>query len=361
MPVFSITRSGDEVGTFVTEAEKISIGRSEENTIRIKLKSVSRSHAVVRKIGLDYHISDCESKNGVYVNGKKVDKCVLRDGDLIGIGNCSIHFSTHSRISSPEEMEGGILRRHGMEERRRHTMASQQCLPDSSTPGTPNSPAPPPPPNSGSISQPTPVKISQSLEGEIRVLEKAPAEIIVLSLIGRLHHDSTAKLARFLNQFLTQKKIRLVLDLQGTKEICSAGWNLIALQTRRFWAAGGRLTVCRLNLKLLDDFRAQKLGTVIEAFSSAYEAISIVAHRSCLPQIGTEIPDQKNSFANTSLKECVKLIIGRHGPLSCAQIKKKLSQPQFGEKRVSLLKVYLLLRKNNLHTKQNRERFYRSY
>ncbi|MFP4014980.1 MAG: FHA domain-containing protein, partial [Chitinispirillaceae bacterium] len=94
MPVFSITRSGDEVGTFVTEAEKISIGRSEENTIRIKLKSVSRSHAVVRKIGLDYHISDCESKNGVYVNGKKVDKCVLRDGDLIGIGNCSIHFST---------------------------------------------------------------------------------------------------------------------------------------------------------------------------------------------------------------------------------------------------------------------------
>lgn len=294
----------------------------------------------------------------MFLNGRKTDKGILKDGDLIGIGDCSIHFSSHSRISSKEE-GGKMWRRHGM--------ASPHCTlnpPSNDLPSPHSSPHSNPPsndpPNPPSFSLATPVRISDGLEGEVRILERAPAEIIVLSLIGRLHDDSVGKFAEFLNRSLAENKVRMVLDLQGTEEICSAGWNLIALQTKRFWAAGGRLALCRFNLKLVDEFRTQKLGTVIEAFSSAYEAISIVSHCAASMQIGTETQNQKDSFANTSLKECVKLIIGRYGPLSCGQIKKKLSEPQYGGKKVSLLKVYLLLRRNGLHTKQNRERFYRS-
>lgn len=66
MPVFSITKSGEEVGTFVTEADDISVGRSENSTIRIKMKSVSRKHAVIKKVGLSYHIITVAQKTGCF-------------------------------------------------------------------------------------------------------------------------------------------------------------------------------------------------------------------------------------------------------------------------------------------------------
>jgi pSer/pThr/pTyr-binding forkhead associated (FHA) protein len=57
------------------------------------LTSVSRKHARITYYNEEYHVEDLDSTNGVYVNGIKVARCILRDQDQIEIGKVKILFS----------------------------------------------------------------------------------------------------------------------------------------------------------------------------------------------------------------------------------------------------------------------------
>jgi pSer/pThr/pTyr-binding forkhead associated (FHA) protein len=71
----------------------LTIGRKETNHIVISNLAVSGTHAKV-----DYNpdgvvLSDLNSKNGTFVNGKTVRKCRLKEGDEIVIGKHKLVFS----------------------------------------------------------------------------------------------------------------------------------------------------------------------------------------------------------------------------------------------------------------------------
>jgi pSer/pThr/pTyr-binding forkhead associated (FHA) protein len=74
------------------EGEAI-IGRSPQCDIQIEVENVSRQHARIIFRNEEYQIEDLGSTNGVYVNGIKVEKCVLRDHDQIDVGGVRILFS----------------------------------------------------------------------------------------------------------------------------------------------------------------------------------------------------------------------------------------------------------------------------
>ena len=64
--------------------ERISIGRSDENGIVLPHESVSREHAFVEPTADGhYAIYDNESKNGIIVNGVKVESALLQNGDVV--------------------------------------------------------------------------------------------------------------------------------------------------------------------------------------------------------------------------------------------------------------------------------------
>ncbi|HEY6401518.1 MAG TPA: FHA domain-containing protein, partial [Blastocatellia bacterium] len=48
-----------------------SIGRGEENDVVIDAPGVSRRHAVIAHYSDDAQISDCNSQNGTFVNGRQ--------------------------------------------------------------------------------------------------------------------------------------------------------------------------------------------------------------------------------------------------------------------------------------------------
>ena len=81
----------------------LSIGRSEENEIVFPVEGVSRRHAVLTK-GPEggWALSDNESKNGVFVNGKPVERRILASGDIIQIGPVKLRFS--EGFSSSEDL-----------------------------------------------------------------------------------------------------------------------------------------------------------------------------------------------------------------------------------------------------------------
>jgi hypothetical protein len=73
-------------------SHKVVLGRSREADIRVSDVNVSRRHAEIRQEGAGYWIVDLDSTNGVEVNGKRVDRARLRDGDRITLGATEVVF-----------------------------------------------------------------------------------------------------------------------------------------------------------------------------------------------------------------------------------------------------------------------------
>jgi hypothetical protein len=71
---------------------KVVLGRSREADVRVADVNVSRRHAELRQEGASYWIVDLGSTNGVEVNGKRVDRARLRDGDRILLGATEVVF-----------------------------------------------------------------------------------------------------------------------------------------------------------------------------------------------------------------------------------------------------------------------------
>lgn len=68
------------------------LGRSREADVRVADVNVSRRHAELRQEGAGYWIVDLGSTNGVEVNGKRVERARLRDGDRFVLGATEIVF-----------------------------------------------------------------------------------------------------------------------------------------------------------------------------------------------------------------------------------------------------------------------------
>jgi hypothetical protein len=71
---------------------RIVIGRSRDCDIQLADANVSRRHAELRQEGASYWIVDLGSTNGLEVNGKRVKRAKLRDGDTITLGSTEVTF-----------------------------------------------------------------------------------------------------------------------------------------------------------------------------------------------------------------------------------------------------------------------------
>ena len=73
--------------------DTIVLGRGADCTLPIRDRFLSRRHAEVALVGTSWVLRDCESANGTFLNGTRIDKdVVLRFGDEIRIGDTSIFF-----------------------------------------------------------------------------------------------------------------------------------------------------------------------------------------------------------------------------------------------------------------------------
>jgi hypothetical protein len=71
---------------------KVVVGRSRTCDVRLTDVNVSRRHAEIRQEGTTYWIIDLDSMNGTVVNGRRVERERLRDGDKIVLGSTEIVF-----------------------------------------------------------------------------------------------------------------------------------------------------------------------------------------------------------------------------------------------------------------------------
>lgn len=83
----------DEDGVAVAlGAATVRVGRSPTADVRFEDPTVSRRHAVIVRDGDGFALLDDRSLNGVWVNGRRVTRARLRDGDVVEIGRHRLAF-----------------------------------------------------------------------------------------------------------------------------------------------------------------------------------------------------------------------------------------------------------------------------
>ena len=66
------------------------LGRSRDCDVVVDDQNVSRRHAEIRHVGIEYVIVDLDSTNGVEVNGEMVKRHALADGDEVVLGTTTL-------------------------------------------------------------------------------------------------------------------------------------------------------------------------------------------------------------------------------------------------------------------------------
>jgi len=86
----------DSVGEELAELElmesSVLIGRDQLCGVCISAAGISRFHGMLVRSDQKLHFVDLNSTNGSHVNGHKVDRCSLHDGDIITIGSTRITY-----------------------------------------------------------------------------------------------------------------------------------------------------------------------------------------------------------------------------------------------------------------------------
>ncbi|HDL77175.1 MAG TPA: FHA domain-containing protein [Lentisphaerae bacterium] len=83
----------------------VTIGRSPEADVVILDEKVSRIHCGIRYWDGDFYIKDLKSRNGTYVNDRRIDVAKLQPGDRIRVGSVVLVFEQEAPPRPEEALE----------------------------------------------------------------------------------------------------------------------------------------------------------------------------------------------------------------------------------------------------------------
>ncbi len=106
MPSLFVFRGNNQGTRFELEGDSLSLGRDAANDIRLNDTEVSRRHAEMLRTAGTFTLTDLDSSNGTYVNGKKVHSHELANGDEVQLGSTKMLFT-----SLADESTGGAADR----------------------------------------------------------------------------------------------------------------------------------------------------------------------------------------------------------------------------------------------------------
>ena len=90
------------------------VGRAKTNTVVVDDALASRVHAVLVSSPAGLEIRDNNSSNGTFVNGTLITRAMLRDGDVVTIGNTDLLATGHTLVPQPAAPRTSGLIAHGL-------------------------------------------------------------------------------------------------------------------------------------------------------------------------------------------------------------------------------------------------------
>jgi pSer/pThr/pTyr-binding forkhead associated (FHA) protein len=95
-PALVIRAGGGRAGeSYAVAGAQMTIGRRPDCDVFLDDVTVSRDHALLVKRGESWHLDDCGSLNGTYVNRSRIESQRLEEGDEVQIGKYKLTY--HAR------------------------------------------------------------------------------------------------------------------------------------------------------------------------------------------------------------------------------------------------------------------------
>ena len=92
-------RSGGGRSSYPLNRDRTVIGREVSCHVMLNDNSVSREHSAILKVAEGYYLRDLGSSNGTYVNGQRIQECLLQNGDQVSIGNVQFNFEAPQTLN----------------------------------------------------------------------------------------------------------------------------------------------------------------------------------------------------------------------------------------------------------------------
>ncbi|WP_455207269.1 FHA domain-containing protein [Kaarinaea lacus] len=100
----TLQKLGDDAKCLLDQVQ-MRIGRSPDNEIILEDETVSGHHALITIRPMahnenqnEYIIEDLNSTNKTFVNNLQISRHILKEGDIIRVGNTRLKFSTKSYV-----------------------------------------------------------------------------------------------------------------------------------------------------------------------------------------------------------------------------------------------------------------------
>jgi anti-sigma B factor antagonist len=238
-------------------------------------------------------------------------------------------------------------------------------------------------------------------------------DIVIVKLLGYVDQSNSHQIGKVIFDLLQSKKQKFIFDLSELIYMSSAGWGIFVGEVKSVREVGGDIKVASMSPEIYDVFQVLEFFHILEDYSTVDEAISSFlqngkegadlifqdkitseaetnvvtdtkdeslsvsqkpedeqikskpkprprkVHPSG-PGITTSATEVTIDLARLPLTEKIKKIAGLYPLLNIRQINRMLKHEKFGSVKISIIKLYRMLRLLNLHTKKNRYRYYRS-
>jgi pSer/pThr/pTyr-binding forkhead associated (FHA) protein len=100
-PTRMLVRTQGDTGIVQLLTRRTSVGRTPDNDIHINEDFISRHHAVLLLAGANTVLEDLNSTNGSYVNGERINRRTLKEGDLVTLGKTEFRFVVKRASDKP--------------------------------------------------------------------------------------------------------------------------------------------------------------------------------------------------------------------------------------------------------------------
>ena len=87
-----VLKDNKPIDQVTIDGDTATIGRKSECDISIKDPAVSGTHAIIERVGEKVTITDKDSTNGIFIRGRRVKQHVLKNEDVVSIGEHMLKF-----------------------------------------------------------------------------------------------------------------------------------------------------------------------------------------------------------------------------------------------------------------------------
>ena len=81
--------------------DRLTIGRADDNDLRLQCDSVSSHHAIIARDGGRFQLTDAGSRYGIFAGGQQVSRLDLQEGATFALGDVEFVFSANDDAAKP--------------------------------------------------------------------------------------------------------------------------------------------------------------------------------------------------------------------------------------------------------------------